>query len=80
MNGEHASTAAPTEASWCEEARRTHKARERQARWETKRAAEELVWLLHRLRFRCARCGVMSTGPFIENEGSPFQTEFVTWD
>ena len=47
-----------TELQWREQARQAHEARERHARWETKRAAEELVWLLHRLRFRCEQCGV----------------------
>ena len=70
----------PIEAQWREQARQVHEARERHARRETKRAAEELVRLLHRLRFRCARCGVMSAGPWIENGRSPFQEETVNWD
>ena len=69
-----------TELRWCEQARQAHEARERHARWETTRAAEELVWLLHRLRFRCERCGVASAGPFIENAGSPSQEEIVNWE
>jgi hypothetical protein len=50
------------------------------ARREAKRGAEELVWLRHRLRFRCERFGVMSAGPIVENEGSPFQPEIANWD
>src|SRR3712207_2525515 len=69
-----------TEWQWREHARQAHEARERRARWETTRAAEELVWLLHRLRFHCEQCGVPSAGPFIENEGSPFYQEIVNWD
>jgi hypothetical protein len=43
-------------------------------------AAEELVWLRHQLRFRCAGCGRASTRPSIENEGSAFAAEVVNWD
>jgi hypothetical protein len=63
-----------------EQLRRSHEARERQARRAVKRATEELVWLRHRLRFRCAGCGRASTRPYVENEGSPFAEEVVNWD
>jgi hypothetical protein len=68
------------ERHYREQLRRAYEARERQARSAVTQAAEELVWLRHRLRCRCAGCGRASSRPYIENEGSPFAEEIVNWD
>ncbi|MDQ3693054.1 MAG: hypothetical protein M3464_05455 [Chloroflexota bacterium] len=63
-----------------EQYRREHEAREKRARWAAKRLDEELVLLRHQVRFYCERCGTPSSGPDIENEGSPFAEEVINWD
>jgi len=60
--------------------RREHEAREKHARWAAKRLDQELVLLRHQVRFFCERCGAPSSGPVIENEGSPFAEEVIRWD